>query len=485
MSTTTVSYRSTARDAEIRALRRREAEARAAARRAAQRAEEQRRQEEAERRRREAANAVIAELEARFQGELTRLDEAARRLPDLTLRAPRLPTLGHGHANSGQLETYATQLRSEIDQFCRQLDAAIAEAERLLQRRLRLAAAWRVAGDLERQGEALVQISQEAADRLRESLMAAPPPARPGADAELETVERYLSTLNGWVEALRRQQASLKARIAAGERAAALSGPQVQARGAGEAHDRHTAERLAAAQARVRAHLETTLAAASLRLAELPAGLRTLIEDALAQAQRQDPGERITRWIARERQSREGIGRALTMLGAAPDLAHEDERLAARWTSLVARLQRIAGGLEPFTPDVEREYRQIQADSQRLVNTAFTRADWVKAMSDQGFEILERQDGPGLVVIDLDQPDIWLEATPFEAEEGGFAAQLELKSDATMSTDDARVTDAVCAKLARVAGAGTAEVQVEAEVIERKPRITRARRPARTQAQRL
>lgn len=106
-------------------------------------------------------------------------------------------------------------------------------------------------------------------------------------------------------------------------------------------------------------------------------------------------------------------------------------------------------------------------------------------MSEQGFEIFERDDGQGLVVVDLDHPEIWLEATPLEAGQGGFAAVLELKTDVESAKDEAKVTDSICTKLARAAEGAKRDVATEAEVIERKSQITRGRRPAKALAQRL
>ncbi len=487
MSTTTVSVRSTTRDTELRELRRREAEARQAAHRAAQRAEKQRRREEAIRRRVAVANRIIADQESQFERAVARLDEAARRLPDLALKAPQLPAKSSDIAQDpARLETYAEHLKTEVERFTRRLDGAIAEAERLLERRIKKAAAWRTAADLEQQMELRTQASREAAARLHENFTLVAPPARPHPEAELEAVEAYVAALRESLDALDRQHASLCARVAAKERAATLGGSQVQSsQGAAEAQAHYEAARVAAAQAVLREHLHATLSAAELCMKDLPDGLHALLDDALAQAHCQDQSERITRWIAREKQSRDGVRRALDLMQNAPDLVHDDLRLAQRWASLLAQLQRIAGGLEAFTPGVEREYVQIQTDARRLVNTAFTWADWVQAMSEQGFEIFERDDGQGLVVVDLDHPGVWLEATPLEAGQGGFAAVLELKTDAESPQNEAEVTDSICAKLARVAGGAKPGVKTEAEVIERKSRITRGRRPAKTMAQSL
>jgi hypothetical protein len=216
--------------------------------------------------------------------------------------------------------------------------------------------------------------------------------------------------------------------------------------------------------------------------------MQTQLDAALQQAARHDFRESVTRWIAREKQRRAGVALALELMQSAPEFVHEDPGLSQRWASLAEQLQRIAGGLEDINPSIEREYEQLRADACRLVNAAFTRADWVQAMCEQGFEVLERQDGQGLVVVDLDHPEIWLEATEYENEQGGFAATLELKTDASSLPQEATITDDVCAKLARAAGSEAPGVSSEAAVVEHESRIKRARRPAAAQktfAQRL
>jgi DNA repair exonuclease SbcCD ATPase subunit len=197
MSTTTVSYRSTTRDANLAAVRRREAEAREAARRARRhaqeerrRAAEERRREEEERRRIARANQAIVDQEVRFQEVVARLDDAARRLPDLTLAAPRLAAMSESTAqNPAKLEAYAAQLTADVDTFARRVDGAIAEAERLLARRIAKAAAWRRAGDLEQQLELLRGEIRDVAAQLGTQTTAVAAPGRPGPEAELELVE--------------------------------------------------------------------------------------------------------------------------------------------------------------------------------------------------------------------------------------------------------------------------------------------------------
>jgi len=479
MSTTTVSFTSTTEKAEIAALRKREAEARAAARRAAQRAEAARVRAEVEKRRIAKANQRISELDGQFQDLVARLDDAASRLPDLKLLAPALTSVGAAsELNASELEQLADVIAAEVKRFSAELDVAISQAERLLTRRLACVAAWRDAQDLEQQIELHTQASVQVAAGIGASLQLPPLPTRPRSDAELETVQAYVSALQVHSDAVEKQHSSLTTRSTARDGAIALSGDSVQAQSANSALRKYDDERRQKAKGELRTHLGIELARRSLSIADLSESLRGLIEDALATAADIDHRGRLTRWIARASQQDADTRQALALLQRAPDLVHENPLLGQRWDSLAAQLQRIAIGLEAFTASVDREYRQLAADAQRVLNTAFTKADWVRAMCEQGFEVLEREDGTGMILVDLDHPDVWLEATELEADRSGYAVSLELKTDAAASDNDALVTDAVCKKLSKASASSSESVSTVAEEVERESRITKGRRPA-------
>lgn len=489
MSTTTVSVRSTRAETSLREVRRREAEAREAARRSAERAarlaEEARRREARERevmrRRLEAANGAVRQQDGLYQQAVARLDEARRRLPDLALGAPALAAPGSDVAgNPDKLEAHAAQMALAVERFTRELDTAIGEAERLLARRLAKAAAWREAGDLERQAAALRQAGSELAARLDTAVEWPALPERPGSEAELESVQAYLAGLQDTLQELRREHDRLVARDEARSRAAALSGPGVLAREASATLAQHAASQGATARARLRAVLDMALASAGLDMEEVSAATQLLIEAALNNAHGMDRGEQVLRWVAVEKQRRDGVGLALAMLQNAPVAAFDDGALARRWQSVLAQLQRVASGIEEFTSSLEREYEQIHADVRRNLGMAFTKADWVKAMSEQGFEIITGEGDQGLVVVDLDHPEVWLEGTEMESPEGDYVVVLDLKTDGQHSgAEEAAVTAKVCARLGDVAGAAAHEVRAQAEVIEQASRIARGSRPAR------
>jgi hypothetical protein len=436
---------------------------------------------EAARCRVQAASRAVANLEEEFQQQLARLDAALRRLPDLSLQAPALPTpRSRLTEDPAALERYQANVARVVESFKRQLDTSIAEAERLLEKRLATASAWRLAGDLEQRATARLQAARTTAARLNSTVRSLAMPARPGTEAELETVQRYVEQLQAALMSVEAEAQRVEAQSEARDRAAELGGTRVAGRDAEDARAQHVAERRAAAQSALRGSVVAGLAAAGLREEDLSASVRALIKESMAHAAAADRREQVARWIARDGQRHHGVQRALCMMQEAPEMVHEEHGLAARWSSLLARLQRVAGGLEELTASIEREYEQLRSDAGRHVTTAFTKADWIKTMTEQGFEVLEHEDGGGLVLVDLDHPEVWLEATELKSEQGGFGAVLELRTDADLPAErDAAVTSSVCARLAQAQRATGADILTETEVIERAPRIERGRRPPR------
>lgn len=481
MSTTTVSFHATAQDVKLEELRWAEEAAREAARLAAAREAEKRRIEESIRQRMHAANRLIASTEARYRALLLRLDEAAGRLPDLILAAPQLPHLDSETAGDLlPLEAYAHGLTSQVNAFERRLDEGIAAAEHRLRRRLAKAAAWREIVDLQAQLDLRHRANLDIATGLNERLDAAglPPPA---ADAELEAVETHVGALRRALDAAATTNRALKARQAAQRRAADLAGT---ARDAGNAEDRVQRFEAAVLDA-VRRRIEDRIAAALDRtgqqLADLSDATRMLIEGALTNAGGPDQGERVTRLILSEKERRDGIARALSFITRPPDLSQGDPALIRRWTNLLGQFQRVAGGLDAFSPSLEREHQDIAAAADRQRNAAFSKASWIRAMAEQGFEVVQRDDGDGLILVDLDNPDIWLEATEVAPKDGttdGFGAVLEMRTDgASAASHEVAATD-ICARLARVA-APRPNITSVAEVVERDSRVPRARRPTK------
>ncbi len=483
MSTTTVTYDSTTLDIAIADLRRIEAEARAAARKAAREAERERRREEQERQRIERASTAIAQHEESFQRAVATLDEAARRLPDLMLVAPKLPVLGSDFAGDlAQLEAYAKQLQTSVTRFEQQLHAAIEHATNLLQRRIAKAKAWQHCLDMEQQHAQRQEACAALAAHLGHPFTAMAVPERPGTDAELESVQTYEKALQSQLEALGKEHAELCSRKAARSRAAALAGPTVVAEQGTASLKRYETERREAARSALLKHRDETLQEFGLTMEQLPDSVCNLIEGALEDAHLQDQRDRITYWIAHEEQRRSGVTRVLEVLQCAPDLVHDDRYLGHRWSVLSGRLQRIAGGLEDFGPDVDREYEQLQSDAARLRGKAYASVDWIQRMREEDFEVLERDDGNGLYIVDLTHPEVWLEVSePLEAE-GALVRELNINADTTQA-DEAGVTDSVCKRLAKVAGKTSPQVKSDSVEIERDRHIKRRTRPAKKREQ--
>lgn len=461
MSNTTVSMRSAAEDARLRELRDREAKAR-----------------EAARRRIGVANAAIARSEERFRLAVQKLDEACARLPDLELRVPQLAGISASDAQDpARVEAFAAAIDARVDQFGAELERAIEQAEHLLRRRLRVAAAWRAAKDLEDHLRELAAQCAQNAQALREAVPGMRILERPQADAEAEVVETYVSSLRPLHDEWLRKCDSLRSRVEALRRAQGLGGSRVRAGTAAQALAAHDARQHAEKRAAFDRNLQRALDINALRIEALPQGLRARVEMARAESHERESSQEIGVWLARHKRQESDAQCAQAFMKSPPEGVREEPGLSQRWTALCGQLQRVAAGLDELSPSHELEVRQLRLDAQRAVNLAFSRADWVRALNEQGFEVLEREDGEGLVVVDLDHSEAWLEVQQHTTEDGSFVASLELKTDVAPFAGEDRVTDAICAKLERVAESAASGVASGSEVVEHETRITRARRP--------
>ena len=480
MSTETVYY-SKAREIKAAELRRREAAAREARRRAAQLKAEQKAQEAA-RRRIDAANVIIQDQEHIFQYEIARLDEATQRLPDLLMSAPELSTPEYSNNTAPEeVEVYAAMMTNEVSRFVEQLGTAIVDAERLLQRRLQKAEAWRNAMDLENN----VKCRKQDVDGLAALLQLVPKeitlPVRPDSSAELEEVQMYLEAIKQSMDEMEQEYSNLISRQQSRERAAGLAGSQLRVNNVGKAQKEHQSSLLVSAKNSLIKMLDQTLDTYEMRLKDLPEATQWLVEDAISHADTSDKSEQVVRWIARTKQHLEGTRKSIIMMQEAPEMIHKNKQLSYRWSLLVERLQRVAGGLDEFTPDLDREYQQISVDAGRNICTAYTKEDWLCAMSEQGFEVFERENGEGMVVVDLNNLDVWLEAAEIQSNGGdGFGVSMELKTDVNSSPEqEIAITENVCSRLKQAMSATTDETNVHSEVVSRTQKITRGKRLTR------
>lgn len=446
-----------------------------------------RRQEEAERRarlERERSAQALSQLlqqEDRLHAIQASLDEASARLPDLRrVSAFEWREPPNAKVGAAQLERHLTQMRKQLDTFERDVNAAIEHAEIQLQRREATANAWRASQDAETQWRmnhhAMAALSQRLGQSPRPDSM----PGCPAKDAELETVQAHVERLQA---SIARQAGALQVMHSEAitlARAGESAGTTVTGvRGAQEALALHDAKAVAQSRARFEASLVQAMASNAVRSEDLPVSVQRLIEGARQMSADKDWAVTLQDWMAREATRRCDTARALVMLSSPPEGVMEDVGLSRRWQQLTPHLQAVMAGHETMSSELEGEFAQLARDAQRQLNYRLSRAAWFARLASQGLEVLEREDGEGLVVIDLTCPKTWLEAQEFEGENGEFAATLELMTDATPGTlDEEAQTASVCERLAKASGQNTDKVKAESEVVERKKRITRARKPA-------
>jgi hypothetical protein len=80
-----------------------------------------------------------------------------------------------------------------------------------------------------------------------------------------------------------------------------------------------------------------------------------------------------------------------------------------------------------------------------------------------------------------DYPGYFVEVKK-ELTDDGYLTVAELKKELSVNGDhDAAVTAAVCKKMQEMAQSNDTKVNSGVEVLERKPEVTRSKRPARTQ----
>jgi hypothetical protein len=442
-----------------------------------------RRQEEAarhariERERSAQARGQILQEDERFRRIQSRRDEAAARLPDLVIvdsfSWTEVPV---EEAGAARLETYLAQVRQGLDRFDNEVTNAIRQAEYRLQRSKDTAAAWRTAQDAEAQWRMNHQTQVELSRRLAQGPFTVTQPTRPDKKAELELVQDFVARLQS---AIARQELALAAmRVEArnANRAAQTAGNAISGARSGEkALAEFNAAQVAMARARFDASLLHAMTTHQLHADDLPPGMQRLIKGARHLADEKDWAVSLGDWMAREATRRRDTSRALGMLVTPPEGALEDPALAQRWLQLTPRLQAVMAGHEPMTSDIEAEFEQLGRDAQRQLNHRLSRAACHAQLAQQGMEVLACEDGRELIEIDL---HTWLELEEYEGENGEYAATFVLKTDAAEGApDDEAKTAAVCDQLAKAAGQQIAKVNSDSEVVERKSRITRGRKP--------
>ncbi len=431
------------------------------------------------------AQHAVTQLDAQLRSLIAHRDQAARRLPDLTLQAPAWPTLSNTETTAFIVEQYAAQLERVTIRFEEQLQSAIKEAEATLADRLARTHAWRNAVALEQ----AIQICQQDLVAASHALQETPPalqiPDRPTNEASLPRIQRYLKQLQEQVDKLHQLIASAQNRKQAKVLGQRLSGNQVTVMSTAQAAltDYDAQQRDKAYQ-----ELQTTLAKslheAQLSMTDLPTGTQTLLKASLeARECTNQLRERIRRLVARERILQEHATQALLWMQSPPDLVHAHPERAKRWLALLLELESVAAGLTPLSPQYGLEYEQIKSDAQRDLDRMYVEKEFVNALLEQGFNVLSEPDG--LIIEDLRHLGVWLEETQLleladDGGNGGIATVLELKTDRPMtdSNHDEQVIASVCERI-QAASQRRGKVKGELEIVQRKKRIERGPRPAR------
>lgn len=466
MSNTTISVTEAAQAARLEDIRR---------------AEEAERLVRIERERSVQVRRQILQQEVRFRATQSQLDLASTRLPDLVIPSPfAWPDAPGEKADAARLQAYLSQLSQQLDRFERDVATAVSQAEQRLARRQATAAAWRTTQDTEalwRQNhQALTQLAQRMGQQPRTEAQ----PQRPGQDAELECVQAHVERLRAAVSRQELALAALRAEARMLSRASDIAGQAVRGtRSGAQALAEHQAEANAKALARFEASLAQALVTNAIRSEELPHGVKRLVDGARQMAHEKDWSITLADWMAREATRRDHTARALAMLSSPPVGVLEDAALAQRWQQLTPRLQAVMAAHEPLSRDLVAEFEQLGRDAQRALNYRLSRATCFARLAREGLEVLERDDGEGLVLVDLSCPQTWLEVQEFEGKNGEFAATFVLKTEANEgSLNDEAQTASVCERLGKANVQSSGKVRSESEVLERKSRITRARKPA-------
>lgn len=472
MSTNDILVRRAAEAARLEELRRLQAE-----------------QAERERQRLGLAQHAVTQLDQRFRELVARRDEAAGRLPDFSLQEPSWPTLSAAESkNSDGVEQYAAKLKSVVNAFERQLQTAIHDAEAILADRLARAEAWRGAAALEQVVRVCYQNLIAACQAVQEKPPALQAFDRPEVDASLFNLQRYITALQTQVTDLQQQITLAHRRLDTRRFGHSVSGSQIDVRSnAQKALANHEIEQHSKSRQALLATLTEALNEAKLNMAELPAGTQILLNTSLEAIEAtSQQREHIRRLVARERVQQEQTAQALCLMQAPPDLVHAQPERAERWHMLVQELQLVAAGMAPLSPNHGLEYEQIKLDAQRDVDRRYVETEFVSALREQDFNALSDADGR-LIIEDLRHVSVWLEETQAlevaSSERGGMATVLELKTDTPLDdwAQDEQVIASVCERL-QAASQSSTKVKGEHEVLDRKTRISRGRRPTKLQS---
>ena len=465
MSSTTVSYSSTTNDVALDALRAREERAR-----------------QAMLLRISTARNLVASAYERHSALTNLLDRERAALPDLLYIASALPPLPSS-TEAEELEDFARTLNQSVDRMERDAHRAVATAKAVLRRRKQLARAWSAINDTLATLKVLDANCRDIAAQLGESFSRSLPTA-PATGCTLEQARAALASIEQdfaqWVSVQQTLQERLKVRRLASR----LSGEAVSATTAGQVLEDWHQQRATIARQNARERLESALVALGLSREELPSALRDQVDSAVVSAGTMDYSLRVVDLIHRHGARLAGAAHATRLLACTPEYLEDGSgALGERWHNLVARLEAVLCGHAEWSESLAAEHRQIHEDRKQALQKAYAKAAFIESLAATGVHLVA--DDGELAVMDIVQYDGYYLEQRTVAMDDGYAVVMELKKDGFASDElDEQVTEEVCRRLAGAAAPRDAGIRSGMEVIERKKRVTRARRPG-TLARRL
>lgn len=301
--------------------------------------------------------------------------------------------------------------------------------------------------------------------------------------ASLVDAQAYLQTIQTYLSELQAQHSSLSSRVQSRERAQALSGNVVAAVSASARQAAWETEKNREAREKTKRNIEAALIAAKLDMAELPQALQLQAATVL-ETPEADAGKQVADQINRHRVRLDKIATAEQMLAEPPQYADDSTgAMNTRWTNLVKRLEAVICGWDEFSASLELEHRQIQEDCARAMQRAYGKAHFFEVAADSELSLSDGEDG--LVLMDLDGfPGYYVKSENIQVDDG-YVTEMQLLADPDVvgnASLDQAATKVACDRLQAMANRPGSSVATEVREKERKPEVTRKRRPVSRKA---
>jgi chromosome segregation ATPase len=427
------------------------------------------------------SNAEIAlerrkQLAAAWQEIRANSDEIAALNQTCTALAKQL---GRSHQAKTKKALPASASLEEAQSYLAKLRPLRGELQAQYGELQQLAQKWHEIERITAQSHAFRNDATVYAQRLGEAFIADTLQA-PSKTAGLQEIQQFHDRLQANFSALQAQRNSLANRVRSRDRAAELTGDKIDAVSGSQRQTEFEAQQTATARAQAEQCISQALAAAQLQLTDLPSALQIQAAFAVEQAARYDTGRQVVDAINRFRVRSDNIVKAQQLLTQAPEYTDgTTAEMTERWNNLTNRLQSVICGHDEWTNSLELEHRQIHADCALAMRSAYAKAKVMADFSEVGFRFADGEDD--LLIMNLSEyPEYDLVIEEQKDKEGGYMLKIELVADPELvdTSRDGAVTQSVCDKLQGVR-THTKAVASEVHVVERKPTVTRKRRPAR------